>query len=62
MFADRADAGRQLGQRLQHLRGPEVVVLGLPRGGGEVCKLSANFSTPRWVSMRGALMGGPLTL
>ena len=36
MFADRADAGRQLGQRLQHLRGPAVVVLGLPRGGVEV--------------------------
>lgn len=33
MFADRADAGRQLAQRLQQLRGPGVVVLGLPRGG-----------------------------
>ena len=32
-FADRADAGRQLAQRLQHLRGQDVVVLGLPRGG-----------------------------
>jgi putative phosphoribosyl transferase len=33
MFVDRGDAGRQLGQRLQHLRGEDVVVLGLPRGG-----------------------------
>ena len=33
MFVDRVDAGRQLGQRLQHLRGEDVVVLGLPRGG-----------------------------
>ena len=33
MFADRADAGRRLGERLQHLRGSDVVVLGLPRGG-----------------------------
>ncbi|MBV9143170.1 MAG: phosphoribosyltransferase [Pseudonocardiales bacterium] len=33
MFTDRADAGRRLGQRLQHLRGADVVVLGLPRGG-----------------------------
>jgi putative phosphoribosyl transferase len=33
MFADRADAGRQLAARLQHLRGEPVVVLGLPRGG-----------------------------
>ncbi|WGY04546.1 phosphoribosyltransferase [Nocardioides sp. QY071] len=32
-FADRVDAGRQLAQRLQHLRGQDVVVLGLPRGG-----------------------------
>ncbi|MHA7181603.1 phosphoribosyltransferase [Arthrobacter sp. MDB2-24] len=32
-FADRTDAGRQLGQRLARLRGQDVVVLGLPRGG-----------------------------
>ena len=32
-FADRRDAGRRLGARLQHLRGQRVVVLGLPRGG-----------------------------
>lgn len=33
MFVDRGDAGRRLGQRLQYLRGEDVVVLGLPRGG-----------------------------
>lgn len=33
LFNDRADAGRQLAQRLEHLRGQDVVVLGLPRGG-----------------------------
>ena len=33
VFADRADAGRQLAARLEHLRGEPVVVLGLPRGG-----------------------------
>ena len=32
-FDDRADAGRQLVGRLQGLRGQDVVVLGLPRGG-----------------------------
>ncbi len=32
-FIDRADAGRQLAVLLEHLRGPDVVVLGLPRGG-----------------------------
>ncbi len=33
MFTDRADAGRQLAARLEHLREEPVVVLGLPRGG-----------------------------
>lgn len=33
MFANRVDAGRQLGRRVQHLKGQDVVVLGLPRGG-----------------------------
>ncbi|MFD4370344.1 phosphoribosyltransferase family protein [Streptomyces sp. NPDC058486] len=32
-FADRVDAGRQLAARLGHLKGRDVVVLGLPRGG-----------------------------
>lgn len=33
MFEDRVDAGRRLARCLDHLRGPELVVLGLPRGG-----------------------------
>lgn len=33
IFDDRVDAGRQLAQRLDSLRGQDVVVLGLPRGG-----------------------------
>ena len=33
LFVDRTDAGRQLAGRLRHLRGSDVVVLGLPRGG-----------------------------
>ncbi len=32
-FVDRVDAGRRLAARLRHLRGADVVVLGLPRGG-----------------------------
>ena len=32
-FEDRVDAGRQLARRLEFLRGQDVVVLGLPRGG-----------------------------
>lgn len=35
-FADRRDAGRRLAAKLEHLRGEEVLVLGLPRGGVEV--------------------------
>jgi putative phosphoribosyl transferase len=32
-FTDRAEAGRMLGERLQHLARPQPVVLALPRGG-----------------------------
>lgn len=32
-FHDRTDAGRELATRLAHLRGQDVIVLGLPRGG-----------------------------
>ena len=32
-FRNRMDAGRRLAERLGHLRGEDVVVLGLPRGG-----------------------------
>lgn len=35
-FRDRVDAGRQLAQRLEPLRGEDLVVLGLPRGGVSV--------------------------
>jgi predicted phosphoribosyltransferase len=33
MFRDRADAGRQVALRLLHLRGRDLLVLGIPRGG-----------------------------
>lgn len=47
VFADRADAGRQLGQRLQSLRGTDVVVLGLPRGGVRVAaEVAAALDAP----------------
>jgi putative phosphoribosyl transferase len=32
-FADRGDAGRRLAAQLGYLRGPQLVVLGVPRGG-----------------------------
>ena len=33
VFANRVDAGRRLAERLDHLRGRDIVVVGLPRGG-----------------------------
>ena len=37
-FVNRVDAGRRLADRLRHLRGTEVTVLGLPRGGVPVAE------------------------
>lgn len=38
MFSDRTDAGRRLADRLLHLIGHDVVVVGLPRGGVPVAR------------------------
>ncbi|MFJ3583074.1 phosphoribosyltransferase family protein [Streptomyces sp. NPDC090127] len=41
-FTDRTDAGRQLAARLEHLKGRDVAVLGLPRGGVPVAEQVAD--------------------
>ena len=47
MFADRTDAGRQLSARVTALRGQDVVVLGLPRGGVVVAaEVAAGLGAP----------------
>ncbi|MET4094104.1 phosphoribosyltransferase [Arthrobacter sp. UYCu712] len=47
IFEDRVDAGRQLGRRLAELRGQDVVVLGLPRGGVPVAfEVAAALDAP----------------
>lgn len=52
LFVDRADAGRHLAQRLRHLRGADVVVLGLPRGGVPVAfELAGELHAPLDVIM-----------
>jgi putative phosphoribosyl transferase len=42
-FSDRADAGRQLGERLARLDLPDPIVLGLPRGGVAVAAEAARI-------------------
>ncbi|AXJ08561.1 phosphoribosyltransferase [Arthrobacter sp. PM3] len=47
IFEDRVDAGRQLGRRLGELRGQDIVVLGLPRGGVPVAfEVAAALDAP----------------
>jgi putative phosphoribosyl transferase len=41
-FLDRVDAGSRLAPRVEHLKGEEVVVLGLPRGGVPVARQVAD--------------------
>ncbi|MFF4739412.1 alpha/beta family hydrolase [Streptomyces sp. NPDC001262] len=46
-FTDRVDAGRQLAERLRHLRSEHPVVLGLPRGGVPVAfEVAAALGAP----------------
>lgn len=47
MFRDRRDGGRQLAQSLRRYRGPDTVVLGLPRGGVPVAaEVAAALGAP----------------
>lgn len=46
-YRDRTEAGRRLARRLEDMRGRDVVVLGLPRGGVPVaCEVAAGIGAP----------------
>src|SRR5262245_1219651 len=46
-FEDRAEAGRQLAQKLMHLRHEHPIVLALPRGGVPVgCEVARALAAP----------------
>jgi putative phosphoribosyl transferase len=52
-FRNRLEAGRQLGARLGHLRGRDLVVLGLPRGGVPVAaQVAAELGAPLDIIIR----------
>jgi putative phosphoribosyl transferase len=60
LFVDRADAGRHLAQRLRHLRGTVVIVLGLPRGGVPVAfEVAGELRAPPATSRRRVLRPVP---
>jgi len=47
VFRDRLDAGRRLAQRLTHLPGNDLVILGIPRGGVQVAfEVAAALDAP----------------
>jgi putative phosphoribosyl transferase len=45
-FVNRVDAGRRLAERLGHLRGEDVIVLGLPRGGVVAAEVARALDAP----------------
>ena len=52
IFEDRLDAGRRLADRLNHLRGADLIILGLPRGGVPVAaEIAAALDAPLDVSV-----------
>ena len=54
-FDDRRAAGRQLAWRLEFLRGQDIVVAGLPRGGIPVAYEVARALDALWVTHAGVL-------
>ena len=47
MFSDRVDAGQRLAKLLEHLKGEDLVVLGLPRGGVPLAfQISKSLNAP----------------
>jgi predicted phosphoribosyltransferase len=60
MFADRKDAALQLAQSLEHYKGKNALVLGIPRGGAETAYYVARYLDAEFSLLISRKLGHPM--